>query len=163
MEAALTARCLVLLGGDLGSEIDLLSAELGKRNPGQLSRFASDLEKEGVTPFSTFGSPFEIPRVVSLLKHVIGEREIDGFPVIMAFPEFYRASTWAAAVSFLSLGFSVQIGTRLPFWGSPSMTEEILKDWPNLMGGKLLVSPALPDPKTQAEEMVSYLRARKLE
>ena len=161
MEASLAERFIVLIGGDLGAGADLLVAELRRRRADQLSSFSSDLEENGLSPFYPFGS-FEAPGVVSLTKDLAGERAVHKVPVIIGFPEFYRTSTWATAVSFLSLGFTVQIGTRLPFWGSPSLTEVLLKDWPEMTGGKLLASPALPDDKTQAEEMVSYLKARRV-
>ena len=163
MEASLAERFMVLIGGDLGSEIDLLSAELSRRAAGLLASFASDLGKERLSPFYAFGSSFEMPKVVSLFHELTGGKAVRSFPVIIGFPEFYRTSTWATAASFLSLGFAVQIGARLPFWGSPAMTEVLLKDWPKMTGGKLLASPALPDHQSQAEEMISYLKARKAE
>jgi len=84
-------------------------------------------------------------------------------PVVVAFPEFSRTSTWAAAVSFLSLGFAVQLGTQLPFWGSPSLSEVLLKDWPKISGGALLASPSPADGQTQAREMLAYIQARSFE
>jgi len=162
MRAALAERVLVLLGGDITSEMDLLVAELGKENASQLSPFSAELVKEGLAPFSTFGSAFEIPRVVSFLGSLAGGRELFSLPVIAAFPEFYRASTWATAVTFLSLGCTVQVGTRLPFWGSPSLTEVLLTGWSKITGGKLLVAPALPDSNGQAEEMVSFLKTKRV-
>jgi len=64
-------------------------------------------------------------------------------------------------VSFLSLGFTVQIGTRLPFWGSPSLTEILLKEWPKISGGKLLTSPNPPDVQVQAREILSLMEERR--
>ncbi len=88
MEASFAEKYLVLMGGDLGSEIDLLTAELSKRKPGQFSSFSSDLEKDGLFPFYPFGSSFEIPKVVSLFNDLAGKRGIHSFPVIISFPEF---------------------------------------------------------------------------
>jgi hypothetical protein len=162
MEAALAEKALVLLGGDLGSQVDALCAELGKRKAVQLSSFASELEKDGLRPVSSFGSAFEIPRVVSLLNTLAQGRGIGEFPAVIAFPEFFRASTWASAVSLLSLGFTVQIGIRLPFWGSPWLAQVLKAEWEKITGGTLLAAPVLPDTGTQAEEMASLLEARRV-
>jgi hypothetical protein len=149
MEAALVDRAIVLVGGDLGSEVDALTAELDRRQAGGLSTFTAELEKDGLSPISVVGSAFELPRVVSLLGAV---------PAVFAFPEFYRTSTWAGAVSLLSLGFTVQIGIGLPFWGSPWLAEALRTEWPQIAGGRLLAAPALPDARAQAEELVACLR-----
>jgi hydroxylamine reductase (hybrid-cluster protein) len=163
MEAALGEKALILLGGDLGSQGDALYAELGKRKSGQLSSFASDLEKDGLRPISCFGSAFEIPMVVSWLNTLSqGRGGVGAFPAVIAFPEFFRSSTWASAVSLLSLGFTVQIGIRLPFWGSPWLTQVLKAEWEKISGGTLLAAPSLPDPRAQAEEMASLLRARRV-
>jgi hydroxylamine reductase (hybrid-cluster protein) len=158
MEAALGARALVLLGGGLGSEAKVLAAEIEKKKPDALSAFAAELAKEGVQPVASFGSSFEIPGLVSVLNGV-AEGDGPALPVAVALPEFYRASTWASAVSFLALGFPVQIGIRLPFWGSPSLVEAITGEWPKITGGRFLAGPALPDPAAQAEELATALKA----
>jgi len=150
MEAALAEKTVVLVGGDLGSETDALVAELGKRQGGELSAFSSELERDGLSPISVVGSAFELPRVVSLLGSI---------PAVFAFPEFYRTSTWANAVSLLSLGFTVQIGIGLPFWGSPWLTETLRTEWPQIAGGRLLAAPALPDARALGEELAACLRA----
>ena len=162
MEAALAEKAMVLLGGDLGSQVDALCAELGKRKAVQLSSFASELEKDGLHPVSSFGSAFEIPRVVSLLNTLAQGRGVGAFPAVIAFPEFFRVSTWASAVSLLSLGFTVQIGIRLPFWGSPWLAQVLKAEWEKITGGTLLAAPVLPDTGTQAEEMASLLKARRV-
>jgi hypothetical protein len=159
MEAALAERAIVLVGGDLGSEADALTAELDKRQAGGLSAFAAELEKDGLHPISAFGSAFELPGVVSLLSAASRENGGAEPPVVFAFPEFFRSSTWAGAVSLLSLGFTVQIGIRLPFWGSPWLTEALMTEWPQIAGGRLLAAPALPDARAQAEELAACLRA----
>jgi hypothetical protein len=161
MEAALAEKALILLGGDLGSQVESLTAELQKRKAAQFSSFASELQEDGLSPISTFGSSFEIPRVVALLSSLSHGKGNGSFPVFFAFPEFYRASTWASAVSLLSLGFSVQIGVSLPFWGSPSLTEVMKKEWEKIAGGTLLAAPVLPDAAAQAEELASFLRTKK--
>ena len=153
LEAAFANRALVLLGGELGSAIDALCAELDRRHGGLASAFAAELQRDGLSFATAFGSAFELPRVVSLLRG-------DGVcPTVFAFPEFYRASTWAAAVSLLSLGCTVQVGTRLPFWGSPSLTEAITGEWQRMTGARLLAAPALPDAGRQAEELAAHLAA----
>jgi len=162
MRAALAEKVLVLLGGGIASAMDLLVAELESEKGNQLAPFSAELAKEGLALFSTFGSALEIPRVVSFLGNLAGGRELFSLPVIVAFPEFYRTSTWATAVSFLSIGCAVQIGTRLPFWGSPSLAGLLLSEWPEITGGKLLAAPALPDSKGQAEEMVSFLKTKRV-
>jgi hydroxylamine reductase (hybrid-cluster protein) len=80
---------------------------------------------------------------------------------MVAFPEFYRTSTWATAVSFLALGCAVQIGVRLPFWGSPALSDILMRDWPLISGGTLLASPTLPNSQAQAQELISFLDGRK--
>ena len=159
LEAAVTNRVLILVGGDLGSQIDSLAAELKRRKAAQFSSFALELEKDGLSPILSFGSLFELPRVVSALTAPSPARKGGSFPEFFDFPEFYRASTWAGAVSLLSLGFSVQIGSRLPFWGSPSLTEVIKTEWPGIAGGNLLADPVLRDAAAQAEELTTFFTA----
>jgi hypothetical protein len=159
MEAAVAERALVLLAGDLGSQVDALGAELAKRQSAQVTAFAAELEKDDLRPVVAFGSAFEIPRVVSLLSGISRPSGDGAFPTIFAFPEFYRASTWATAVSLLSLGFTVQVGTRLPFWGSPSLAEALKGEWARISGGTLLAAPALPDVRAQAEELAACFTA----
>jgi len=150
MEAALGHRAVVFLGGDLGAHAGLLSAELERRRPGALAGFAADLARDGLAPVHAFDSPGEIPQVVELLR---------GLPAVCALPEFFRPATWAAAVSLLAVGGTVQIGVRLPFWGSPALAGVLTSDWPALSGGRLLAAPALPAAADQAEELVAALKA----
>jgi hydroxylamine reductase (hybrid-cluster protein) len=105
----------------------------------------------------------EIPKLVAFLRALDGEKEFHQMPIFVSLPEISRASTWAAAVSFLSLGFAVQIGTQLPFWGSPSLTGILLKDLPQISGGVLLASPTFPDGQAQAQEMISHIQSRSFE
>jgi hypothetical protein len=160
-EAAVAEKALVFLGGGLGSQAEAIGAELGRRRGPQLAAFAAELATDGLRPVAPFGSAFELPAVVSLLdalRAASGDRPL---PAVVAFPEFFRTSTWACAVSLLSLGFTVQIGTRLPFWGSPWLAELMQTEWQNLTGGTLLVAPALPEPRAQAEELAACLKAGK--
>ena len=159
METAVTERALVLLGGDLGSQADALGAELARRQGAQWKAFAAELAKDGLRPIASFGSAFEFPSVVSLLNAVTAASGARALPVVVAFPEFFRAATWACAVSLLSLGFTVQIGTRLPFWGSPWLAELMKTEWQKITGGTLLADPALPEPRAQAEELAACLKA----
>jgi hydroxylamine reductase (hybrid-cluster protein) len=161
MEVALAEKALVLLGGDLGSQAGALGAELGRRKGDQLAAFAADLENDGLHPISAFGSAFELPRVVSLLAALSQRTGAGRFPAVFAFPEFFRASTWAGAVSLLSLGFTVQIGIRLPFWGSPWLAQTLPGEWQKITGGTLLATPSLPDARAQAEELAACFRAKK--
>ena len=158
-EAALGAKVLVLLGGDLGSQVDALGDELAKRQGSHFSTFAAELEKDGLRPVVAFGSAFELPRVVSLLGDISRPGGVGAFPTFFAFPEFYRTSTWASAVSLLSLGFAIQVGTRLPFWGSPSLAEALKGEWARISGGTLLAAPAMPDTRAQAEELAAHFTA----
>jgi hypothetical protein len=80
-------------------------------------------------------------------------------PAVFAFPEFSRAATWASAVSLFSLGFTVQIGTSLPFWGSPWLAGALKSEWQKITGGTLLAGPASPEPRAQAEELAAYFKA----
>jgi len=162
MEAAVAEKALVLLGGDLGVHLDLLGAELARRRGDEFAAFSAELEKDGLRPVSAFGSTFEIPRVVALLQALSQTRATGALPAVIAFPEFFRTTTWASAVSLLALGFTVQIGIRLPFWGSPWLAEVMKNEWPAITGGTLLASPALPGPRAQAEELATCLRARRV-
>ena len=159
MEAAVAEKALVVLGGDLGSQVDALVAELGKRPGAQLTAFAAELAADGLRPIASFGSAFEFPAVVSLLNALTAAPGARALPVVVAFPEFFRAATWASAVSLLSLGFTVQIGIRLPFWGSPWLAEVMKTEWQKITGGTLLADPALPEPRAQAEELAACLKA----
>ncbi len=161
MEAAVTERALVVLGGNLGSQADALGAELARQRGAQLTAFAAELAKDGLRPITSFGSAFELPAVVSLLSVVCAGSPVRPLPVVVACPEFFRTSTWASAVSMLSLGFTVQIGTRLPFWGSPWLAELMQTEWQKITGGTLLMAPALPEPRAQAEELAACLKAGK--
>lgn len=149
-EAALAQRALVVLGGDLGTHAGAIAAEVEKRRPGMLTAFSAELAQDGLAPIAAIGGAGDVPRVVSLLQ---------GVPAAFAFPEFHQPATWATAVSLLSLGFAVQIGVRLPFWGSPALAAVLTTEWPAISGGRLLAAPALPDPAVQGEELVSLLKA----
>ncbi|HYL79826.1 MAG TPA: hypothetical protein VEU07_03385, partial [Candidatus Acidoferrum sp.] len=159
MEAALAGNAVVLLGGELGAQADALGAELGRRKGQQLAAFTAELEKDGLHPISAFGSAFELPRLVSLLRALSPGGGIGAAPAVVAFPEFYRMSSWASAVSLLALGLTVQIGIRLPFWGSPWLAQTLPGEWRKITGGTLLAAPALPDARAQAEELAACLKA----
>ncbi len=150
MEYGLNQNLIVLVGGELAAQAELLNEELAKRSGGKLP-----------TPsLSYLGSLYEIPKLVAFLKDLNSGKSFDRIPALITFPEFFRTSTWATAVSFLSLGFAVQIGTRLPFWGSPPLAEVLLKEWPQISGGTLLASPSLPDAQAQAQEIATLLKDR---
>ena len=150
MEYGLNQNLIVLVGGELAAQADLLNEELAKRSGGKLP-----------TPsLSYLGSLLEIPKLVAFLQDLDSGKSFDRIPAVITFPEFFRTSTWATAVSFLSLGFAVQIGTRLPFWGSPPLVQVLLKEWPQISGGTLLASPSLPDIQTQAQEIATFLKDR---
>jgi hypothetical protein len=161
LEACLQERCLVLLGGEIGTHKELLMAELARQKSGLGAEFSASLKRDGLSAVASFGSAFELPDVVSFIRALAAEREAPDLPAVFAFPEFYRASTWAVAASLLSLGFTVQIGARLPFWGAPSLTVSLLTDWPNMTGATLMASPSLPEPETQAEEILAVIRTRR--
>jgi len=153
VEYGLSQSLIVLIGGELAAQADLLNEELAKRSGGKLP-----------TPsLSYLGSLYEIPKLVAFLKGVNSGKSFDRIPAVITFPEFFRTSTWAAAVSFLSLGFAVQIGTHLPFWGSPALTEILLKEWPQISGGTVLASPNLPNHQAQADEIGTFLKGRNLQ
>ncbi|MCX5820481.1 MAG: hypothetical protein NT047_11315 [Deltaproteobacteria bacterium] len=161
LEACLQERCMVLLGGEIGAHTGLLMAELARHKSGPGADFAAGLKRDGLPAVASFGSAFELPDVVGFVRALAAEREASDLPVVFAFPEFYRASTWAAAASLLSLGFTVQIGARLPFWGAPSLTESLLKDWPKMTGATLMASPSQPDPAAQVQEILAMIRTRR--
>ena len=141
------------MGDDLGAHVEFFRGELSRV-------LASDFlsRPDSLPPLACFGSGDGIPKVVAFLRDLTHGKGFDTLPAVIAFPEFYRASSWAKAVSFLSMGFAVQIGTHLPFWGSPSLTEVLTKDWPKVSEGVLMARASLPDGQTQADELLSFLR-----
>ena len=159
METALNQKLLVLVGGEAVAQADLLDEELARRM-GKKTADTSGIQFGDLNYILYWG---EIPRLVHFLKTLGSDREFLQMPVAVSFPELARASTWAAAVSFLSLGFAVQLGSQLPFWGSPSLSEVLLKDWPKISGGALLASPSLADGQTQAREIISHIQSRSFE
>lgn len=161
LEACLRERCLVLLGGEIGTHTGLLMAELARRKSDLGAEFAAGLKRDGLPAVASFGSAFELPDAVGFVRALAGEREASELPAVFAFPEFHRASTWAVAASLLSLGFTVQIGSRLPFWGAPSLTESLLNDWPKITGATLMASPSVPEPEAQAQELLAVIRTRR--
>lgn len=150
----LEGHCLVLLGGEMGVHLELLREELSRVLGGEL---------EGLSRLGYFGSSYDIPEIVAFFRDIGQGKGFDTLPVAIAFPEFFKTSSWADAVSFLSLGFGVQIGTHLPFWGSPPLTEVLIKEWPKISGGTFMASPILPDGRAQAEELLSFLSARRMD
>jgi len=159
METALNQKLLVLVGGEAVAQANLLNEELARRM-GKTTADISGIQSGNPSYLLSWG---EIPRLVHFLRTLGSDREFRQMPVAVSFPELARASTWAAAVSFLSLGLAVQLGTQLPFWGSPSLSEVLLKDWPKISGGSLLASPSLADGQTQAREIISHIQSRSFE
>jgi len=157
MENALEEKFLVFLGGEAGAQLNLLDEELGRR----MERKPANLPGAGISFLNTLRSQGEISEIVAFLRNLNPEKEFNEMPVVVSFPELSRTSTWALAVSFLSLGFTVQLSTQLPFWGSPSLSEVLLKEWPRISGGILLASPTVPDGQTQAQEIRSYIKSRR--
>ena len=160
LEACLEERCLVLLGGEIGTHTGLLMDELARRQSDPGAKFVAELRRGGLPAVASFGSAFELPEAVGFVRALASEREASDLPAVFAFPEFHRASTWAAAVSLLSLGFTVQIGARLPFWGAPSLTESLLNDWPKMTGATLMAAPSQPEPAAQVRELLSVIGTR---
>jgi hypothetical protein len=158
MENALDQDFLVLAGGDIAAQPGLLDEELSRKT----GKKPVKIHGTQIECLNYLSSWAEIPKLVAFLRALDGEKEFHQMPVLVSLPEISRTSTWAMAVSFLSLGFAVQIGARLPFWGSPSLTAILLKDWPQISGGILLASPSLPDGPTQALEMISHFQSRSL-
>jgi hypothetical protein len=155
LEAAVGRRALVCLLGDLAASGEALGAELARRQGSQLSAFAASLAQDGLAPVVSVGPVALLPRIVALLTEIAeGGAPV---PTVAACPEFYRAATWAAATSLLALGLPVQIGVRLPFWGSPWLAQALPAEWQRLTGGSLLATPALPDARSQAEGLLVHL------
>lgn len=159
MEACLAQRAVVLLGGELGAHADVLAAELRARRGERLAAFGEALRGDGLRPVSAFGSSLDLPRVISLLARLPMNGAAKSPKAIAVFPEFFRTSTWASAVTFLALGFPVQVGIRLPFWGSPALAPVITEEWPRITGAKLLTGPVVPDAPAQAEEIAAFFQA----
>jgi hypothetical protein len=159
MEKCIEQKCLVLLVGGLAGQGLLLEKELKARTGSNYSAREKELEPAGMAPLTCLGGFGRIPELVAFLRNPGDGKESAVLPAVISFPEFHRTATWALAVSFLSLGFTVQIGTRLPFWGSPAVSEILLKDWPEISGGALLTSAALPDGRTQAQQLISAIEA----
>ncbi len=150
MEYGLNHSLLVLVAGGVAAQAESLSEEL-------IRRLGRDSIPENL---SYLGSDYEFVRLIAFLRGLNSGESFHRLPAIISFPEFFRTATWANAVTCLSFGLPVQIGTRLPFWGSPSLTEALLHEWPQITGGKLLASPALVEPRAQAEEIGAYLRMK---
>ena len=160
LEIALKERLLVFMGGDLAAQGEFLREEWGRRAGKKTAGPSGSVSFDGVR---FLDSCADIPKLVASLRTLNPGKEFQQMPVVVSFPEFFRTSTWAAAVSFLSLGFAVQVGTKLPFWGSPSLSEVLLKDWPLVSGGALLASPSLPNAQSQAREIVAHIQSRSFE
>jgi hypothetical protein len=151
MEYGRRERLLVVVGGALAAQARLLTAELNRRAVGEGAGQADPIY---------LASPLDIARLVPFLHTLHGTRDTATLPVVIAFPEFFRLSTWATAVSFLALGFAVQVGGHLPFWGSPALAKVLLRDWPQLSGGALLASPVPTDAQAQARQLAEFFAAR---
>jgi hypothetical protein len=156
MENALKEKFLVFAGGEAAAQAHLLEEELERRMGGK----KPDLPGSRIRLLNYLGSRGEIPALVAFLRSLNPDKEFNEMPLVVSFPEFYRTSTWAVAVTFLSMGFAVQLGAQLPFWGSPSLSQVLLKEWPRISGGVLLASPSLPDGPAQAQEIKSYIQSR---
>jgi hypothetical protein len=160
LEQMIPRQVLVLMGGELGAHIDLLLEELGRRPNTILRDGETKSGPEGLPPCARFELS-EIPRLVSFMRELDRGRRFSGIPAVVSFPEFSRASTWATAVTFLSLGFAVQIGNPLPFWGSPELSEALLKEWPKISGGALLASPGQSTGQGLAQGLLAFLETRR--
>jgi len=153
MEAALSEQAVVLLGGELAASAEALGAELATRQGERLAAFAAALAGDGLRPVFPFGSAVGLPAAAALLSAL-------PLPAAVAVPECYRASTWTGALGLVSLGFPVQIGARLPFWGSPWLAQTLPAELQTLTGGRLLAGPSQPEPRAQGEELAACLRAQ---
>jgi len=159
MEKCIEQKCPVLLAGGLAAQSLLLEKELKARTGSMYSAREKELDSIGIAPLTCLGGFGRIPELVAFLRNLGYRKESATLPAVISFPEFHRTATWALAVSFLALGFTVQIGTRLPFWGSPALSEILLKDWPEVSGGTLLASASLPDGQTQGQQLISAIKA----
>jgi hypothetical protein len=159
MEKCLEQKCLVFLAGGLAAQSLLLEKELKARKGSLYSAWEKELEPSGIDPLTGLGGFGQIPALVAFLRNLGERKEFAALPAVISFPEFYRTATWALAVSFVALGFTVQIGARLPFWGSPAVSEILRRDWPEISGGALLASASLPDAQTQAQQLISTIDA----
>jgi hypothetical protein len=160
LEKLIPQQVLVLVGGELGAHTDLLLEELGRHPNIMLPDGVAEGYRQGLPPYARFELS-EIPRVVGFMRELGQGRRFGGIPAVVSFPEFSRASTWATAVTFLSLGFAVQIGSPLPFWGSPDLSEVLLKEWPKISGGALLTSPGPSTGPRLAQEILSFLETHR--
>ena len=164
IEALLPHRILVLLAGEIGSAVRLIKEELLHK----IREKRSSLTEDSLDSVHSLGSMTKLPDLITLFNEFITDRSGEentnesfaSLPVVFIYPEFYKASTWTSVLSLLSLGFTVQIGTSLPFWGSPELTGLIGNEWSKAAGGVLLTAPQLPDAQSQAEEAVSILQQR---
>lgn len=137
-------RLLVIVGGALAAQARLLTGELARRGTAAGGGQAEPIYLD---------SPLDVARLVPFL-HALDT------PAVIAFPELSRLSTWATAVSFMALGFAVQVGSPLPFWGSPALTDALLRDWPRLSGGALLASPVPVDGPAQVRQVADFFAPR---
>jgi hypothetical protein len=156
----LSEKYLVLIGGELGAQRDLLEGELNRQGHGGSWRPVRTSEDSALPVLNDVGPLSEIPKVITFIKGLFPGREFETLPVVFAFPEFAKASSWTTLISLFSMGFGVQAGSRLPFWGSPSLTGALIRDWAEITKGRLMVSAAQSDSRAQAQEIVSFLKEK---
>jgi len=146
---------LVFLGGGLFAcqpiLENLIESKMGKKLAGLLE----ELNKS--TPLFGFGSACELPGVIEFLSSLDSRKGLRGIRTVAVFPEVHRWSYLSAAFGLLSLGIPVQIGTRLPFWGSPELTDVFFKELKSTCGTEFLVAPSLASAEEQSEEILRRL------
>ncbi|MBU1209251.1 MAG: hypothetical protein KKH04_20370 [Proteobacteria bacterium] len=155
IEKLLKEDVLVFVGGGLFACQPILENLLKPETGKNLRDLLEELQES--SPLFGLGSAYELSRVIEFLSSLDGRRGLRGSRILVSFPEINHWSSIALSFGFLSWGIPVQIGTPLPFWGSPELTEVFLKELKKISGAEFLIAPSLPGPEEQAEELLRKL------
>jgi len=146
---------LVFIGGGLFASQPILESLIEPGIGKKLKAFLEELNES--SPLFGFGSTYELPGVIEFLSSLDPRKGLKGIRTVAVFPEMHRWASVSWAFGLLSLGIPVQIGTRLPFWGSPELAEVLVKKLKGICRAEFLVAPSLAGPEEQAEEILHLL------
>jgi len=152
IEKLLKEDVLVFIGGGLFACQPILENFLEPEIGRNLRELLEELQES--SPVFGFGSIYELPRVINFLSSLDGRKGLNGLRLLASFPEIHYFSSISLSFSLLSLGIPVQIGTRLPFWGSPELTEVFGKELKKICRAEFLIAPTLAGPEEQAREIL---------
>ena len=129
--------------------------------PAAAGRVLQALMRGRSRPWFSAGSVFESARALEVFGPLAGAEGFGAAPVAATFLEIPSFAFLAAAIGWLGLGVSTQIGSPLPIWGSPSITRWMTDESRPWWGARLLASPELASPEEQVQQLVRELDARK--